>query len=143
MNLIKWKNLCNKSCRSCFIESKTFDFVFFWFLYDFISILQIHCLMRPRRQDLNVIFFTFRSRRPLNGRQTPCRPLGRRQTTIFENFPIRHIFLKFYFFNIKMKKFLERIILIGPAHDATTKRAQFLNKRTFFFLNAMKIPLWK
>ena len=31
-----------------------------------------------------------------------------------------------------MKKFLERIILIGPAHDATTKRAQFLNKRTFF-----------
>ena len=50
--------------------------------------------MRPGRQDLNVNFFTFRS----------CRPLDGRQSTIFENFPIQHIFLKFYFFNIKMKK---------------------------------------
>jgi len=50
--------------------------------------------MRPGRQDLNVIFFTFRSCRHLDGRQTP----------IFENFPIRHIFLKICFFNIKMKK---------------------------------------
>ena len=139
--LIKWKTLCNKSCRYYFIESRKVEFVFFQFFYDFISILQVHCLMRPRRQDLNVIFFTFRSCRPLDGQQAPCRPW--RQEPIFENFPIRHIFLKFYFFNIKMKKFLERIILIGPAHDATTKRAQFLNKRTFFFLNAMKIPLWK
>ena len=40
------------------------------------------------------MFFTFRSCRQLDGRQAP----------IFENFPIRHIFLKFYFFNIKMKK---------------------------------------
>ena len=60
--------------------------------------------MHPGRQDLNVIFFTFRSCRPLDGRQAPCRPLRRRQAPIFENFPIRHIFLKFCFFlNIKMK----------------------------------------
>ena len=56
--------------------------------------------MRPRRQDLNIIFFTFRSCRQLDGRQ------GRgQQASIFENFPIRYIFLKFCFFlNIKMKK---------------------------------------
>ena len=45
--MIKWKTLCNKSCRSYFIESRTVDFVFFWFFYNFISILQVHCLMRP------------------------------------------------------------------------------------------------
>ena len=50
------KTLCNKSCRYYFIESITVEFVFFLFLYDFISILQVHCLMRPKRQDLNVIF---------------------------------------------------------------------------------------
>jgi len=44
---MKWKTLCNKSCRYCFIESRTVEFVFLWFLYDFISILQIHYLMRP------------------------------------------------------------------------------------------------
>ena len=55
--LIKWKTLCNKSCRSCFIESRTVEFVFFWFVYDFISILQVYYLMRPGRQDLNVNFF--------------------------------------------------------------------------------------
>ena len=60
--------------------------------------------MRPGRHDLNVNFFTFRSCRPLDGRHAPYRPLGGRQTPIFENFPIRHIFLKFCFFNIKMKK---------------------------------------
>ena len=92
--MIKWKTLFNKSCRSYFIESRTVKFVFFWFFYNFILILQVHCLMHPGRQDLNVIFFTFRSYRQLDGRQAP----------IFENFPIRHIFLKFYFFNIKMKK---------------------------------------
>ena len=97
--MIKWKTLYNKSCRSCFIESRIVEFVFFLFVYDFISILQVHCLMLPVRQDLNVIFFTFRSCRPLDGRQTPCR-----QAPIFENFPIRHIFLKFCFFYIKMKK---------------------------------------
>ena len=54
--MIKWKTLCNKSCISCFIESITVEFVFFWFFYDFISILQFHCLMRHRRQDLNFFF---------------------------------------------------------------------------------------
>ena len=92
--MIKWKTLCNKSCRYYFIESRTVEFVFFRFFYDFISILQVYCLMHPGRQDLNVIFFTFRSCRPLDGRQAPCRPLGGRQAPIFENFPIRHIFLK-------------------------------------------------
>jgi len=41
--------------------------------------------MRPGHQDLNIIFFTFRS-------------------PIFENFPIRHIFLKFCFFKYKNEK---------------------------------------
>ena len=96
--LIKWKTLCNKSCRYYFIESRIVDFVFFWFFYDFISILQVHCLMRPGRQDLNVNFFIFRSYHQLDGRQAP----------IFLNFPIRHIFFwNFVFLNIKMKKSLE------------------------------------
>ena len=60
--------------------------------------------MRLGRQDLNVKKNSFRSYRPLDGRQAPCRPLVGRQAPIFENFPIRHIFLKFCFFNIKMKK---------------------------------------
>ena len=55
--------------------------------------------MRPGRQDLNVNFFTFRSCRQLDGRQAP-----RRQAPIFENFPIRHIFLKFCFFKYKNEK---------------------------------------
>ena len=59
--------------------------------------------MRPGRQDLNVIFFfTFRS----------CRPVSGRQGYSFENFRNGHIFLKFYFFlNIKMKKIL---LMLGP-----------------------------
>ena len=52
--------------------------------------------MRPGRQDLNVIFFTFRLCRQLDGRQPPCRPLGGRPSPIFENFSIRHIFLNFF-----------------------------------------------
>ena len=55
--------------------------------------------MRPGRQDL-----TFRSCRQLDGRQAPCRPLGGRQAPIFENFPIRHIFLKFCFLKYKNEK---------------------------------------
>ena len=55
--------------------------------------------MRPGRQDLNVNFFTFRSCRPLDGRQTPYRPL---------EFPIR-IFLKY-----KNEKSVLRSLL--PAH---------------------------
>ena len=98
------KTLYNKSCRYYFIESRTVEFVFFRFFYDFISILQVHYLMRPKRHDLNVIFFTFRSCRPLDGRQAPCRPLGGRQAPIFKNFPIRHIFLKFCFFKYKNEK---------------------------------------
>ena len=66
----------------------------FLILYDFISILQVHCLMRPERQDLNVNFFTFRFYRQLDGRQAP----------IFKNFPIQHIFLKFCFLKYKNKK---------------------------------------
>ena len=54
--------------------------------------------MRHGRRDLNV-----RSCRQLDG--------GDRHPPIFENFSIRHIFLKFYFFNIKMKK---RSDLEGP-----------------------------
>jgi hypothetical protein len=57
--------------------------------------------MRSGHQDLNIIFFTFRSCRP---RQAPCRPLRERQAPIFENFSIRHIFLKFCFFKYKNKK---------------------------------------
>ena len=102
--LIKWKTLYNKSCRSCFIESRTVEFVFFWFFYYFISILQVCCLMRPGHQDLNVIFlFTFRSCRPARGRQAPCRPGRGRQGYSFEIFRNGHIFLKFYFFK-KYKK---------------------------------------
>ena len=71
--------------------------------------------MHPRRQDLNVIFFTFRSCRPLDGRQTPCRPLVGRHAPIFENFPILHIFLKFCSFNIKMKKARSLTALRGGA----------------------------
>ena len=52
--------------------------------------------MRPRRQNLNVNFFTFRS--------SPYRSLGGRQAPIFENFPIRHIFLKFCFFKYKNER---------------------------------------
>ena len=85
--LIKWKTLCNKSCRSCFIESRTVVFVF---LCDFISILQVYCLMRPRRQDLNIIFFIFRSCRQLDGRQAPC----------------RRPFLKFFLFGIYFWNFI-------------------------------------
>ena len=50
--------------------------------------------MRPWRHDLNVIFFTFRS----------CRQLDGRQALFFENFFIPHIFLKFYFFKYKNEK---------------------------------------
>ena len=93
--MIKWKTLYNKNCRSCFIKSRTVEFVFFRFFYDFISILQVYCLMHPGRQDLNVIFFTFRSCRPLDGRQAP----------IFEKFLIWYIFLKFcFFFKYKNEK---------------------------------------
>ena len=105
--MIKWKTLCNKSCRYCYIESITVEFVFFRFFYDFISILQVHCLMHPGRQDLNVNFFTFRACRQLDGRQAP----------IFKNFPIRHIFLKSCFFkykNKKRQKLTMRISGLGP-----------------------------
>ena len=60
--------------------------------------------MRPGRQDLNNINVTFRSCRQLDGWLALCRPLGGRQTPIFENFPIRHIFLKFCFFKYKNEK---------------------------------------
>ena len=50
--------------------------------------------MRHGHQDLNVKKITFRSFRPLDGRHA----------TIFENFPIRHIFLKFCFFKYKNEK---------------------------------------
>ena len=61
--------------------------------------------MRPRRHDLNINFFTFRSWRQLDGRQLPLSPIRGRQAPSFENFPIQHIFLKFCFFlNIKMNK---------------------------------------
>ena len=81
--------------------------------------------MRPGHQDLNVNFFIFRSCRPLDGRQTP----------IFENFPIQHIFLKFVFFNIKMKKtpllgFLKRPENRRPNMMAQT---QPLSSFPFFF----------
>ena len=65
--------------------------------YDFISILQVHCLMRPGRQDLNVIFLHL---------GPVAHPVGDRH-------PVAH-FLKFsystyifeilFFLNIKMKK---------------------------------------
>ena len=103
--MIKWKTLCNKICRSCFIEFRTVKFVFFFifirFYIDFISSL----FNTPWAPGPKCNFFTFRSCRPLDGRQAPCRPLGGRQAPIFENFTIWHIFLKFYFLkNIKMKK---------------------------------------
>ena len=100
--MIQWKTLCNKSCRSCFIESRTVEFIFFWFFYDFISILQIHCLMRPGRQHLNVIFFLHLG------------PVA--------NWMGRHPFLKislfdiyfWIFFNIKIKK--QRATAYHPAY---------------------------
>ena len=60
--------------------------------------------MHPERQDLNIIFLHLGPVANWMGDRGACRPLGERQAPIFENFPIRHIFLKFYFFNIKMKK---------------------------------------
>ena len=103
--LIKWKTLYNKSCRSCFIEFRTVEFVFFLFFYDFISILQVRCLMRPGRQDLNVIFFTFRSCRPASGRQAPCRPGRGRQGSSLWNFSKRpYIFEILIFFKYKNEK---------------------------------------
>ena len=101
---MKWKTLCNKSCISYFIESRTVEFVFFQFFYDFISILQIYCLMRPGGQDLNVNFFTFRSYRQLDGWQAPHPPLGATGTH-FLKFPYSvYIFEILFFLNIKMKK---------------------------------------
>ena len=66
--------------------------------------------MRPGRQDLNVNFFTFRSCRQLDGPQAPCRPLGGDRHPFLK---ISHIFLKFCFFNIKMKKRNKIAIQLG------------------------------
>jgi len=61
--------------------------------------------MRPKRQDLNISFFTFRSCRQLDGRHAPCRPLGGATGTHFWKFPYSaYIFEILFFFNIKMKK---------------------------------------
>src|SRR6185503_17666950 len=98
------KTLCNKSCRYYFIESRTIEFVFFRFFYDFISILQVHCSMRPGRQDLNVDFFTFRSCPPLDGGGT-LPPIRGATGTHFLKISLFDIyFLNFVFFNIKMEK---------------------------------------
>ena len=69
-------------CISCFIESRTVEFVFLWFFYDFTSSL----FNAPWAPGPKCNFFIFRS----------CRPLGGRQAPIFENFPIWHIFLNFF-----------------------------------------------
>ena len=60
--------------------------------------------MRPRRQDLNVIFFTFMSCRQLDGRQAPCRPLGGDSHPFFK-FPYStYIFEILFFFKYKNEK---------------------------------------
>ena len=87
--LIKWKTLYNKSCRYYFIESITVEFcifpIFLRFYINFTSSLfNAPWALGPKYN----FYFTFRSCRQLDGRQVP----------IFENFPIRHIFLKFWFF---------------------------------------------
>ena len=75
-------------------------FIFLQFYIDFTSSL----FNAPWAPGPKCIFFTFRSCRQLNGRQAPCRPLRGRQSPIFENFTIRHIFLKFCFFKYKNEK---------------------------------------
>ena len=82
--------------------------------------------MRHGHQDLNVNI-TFRS----------CRPLDGRQATIFENFPIRHIFLKFCFFKYKNEKRPMRVRLICEiqwAPNNPTKQPK--DYKLFFFGNA-------
>jgi len=46
--------------------------------------------------DFLRFYIDFMPCRQLDGLQAPCRPLGGRQAPIFENFPIRHIFLIFF-----------------------------------------------
>ena len=41
--MVKCKTGCNKSCRSCCKDSKTFGFVFFLFFYDFLGIFKVRC----------------------------------------------------------------------------------------------------
>ena len=41
--MVKCKTGCNKSCRSCCKDSKTFGFVFFRFFYDFLGIFKVRC----------------------------------------------------------------------------------------------------
>ena len=99
-----------------------------------------------------LIFFIFRSCRPSSGRQAPCRPSSGRQAPIFENFPIRQIFLKFLFLkNIKKKKRRaaassasqqQPARALGPARDSspqprsgtghTRASDQPLQQQTFF-----------
>ena len=59
--------------------------------------------MRPGHQDINVNFLLHLGHVAHMGDRHLSTIRGR-QAPIFENFPIRHIFLKFCFFNIKMKK---------------------------------------
>ena len=66
----------------------------------------------PWRQDLNVIFLHLCPVASWMG----DRPLS---PPIFENFSIQHMFLKFCFFNIKMKKGLRCVLVaeVGPLGD--------------------------
>ena len=93
--LIKWKTLYNKSCRSCFIESRTVEFVFFWFFYNFISILQVCCLMHPGPQDLNLIFFL---------RLGPVAQAGGDKGIVLKFFEMAIYFWNFIFFKYKNEK---------------------------------------
>ena len=43
--LAKSKSRCNKSCRSSFKDSKTLEFAFFRFFYEFLLNFKVHSLM--------------------------------------------------------------------------------------------------
>ena len=94
--------------------------------------------MRPGRQDLNVNFFYIWS----------CRQLDGRRASIFENFFIRYIFLKLYFFNIKISVLGWRRLsqffsfkLVGWGNHSIRLRETFV--RIFFIFILKKIKFQK
>ena len=60
--------------------------------------------MRPGRQDLNVIFFTFRSCRPASGRQAPVAQAGGDRGIVLKIFETAIYFWNFNFFKYKNEK---------------------------------------
>ena len=126
------KTLCNKSCRSCFIESRTVEFVFFRFFYNFISILQFCCLMRPECQDLNVNFFLHLG---------PVAQAGGDRGIFLKFFETDIYFWNFNFFKYKKEKmpWPERASLIDLLTGLGNKTRPS-PKRVLHFLSIVRAP---